>query len=133
MNMMDIPSKSVRDLARLLLSLESASPSAAGEHEAERVCEKLRMSLTRFAGSDGFFALMRRSLALARKEVPALQSLSLKPDGCFAGFKAALDGDAHEAGAALTAHFLWLLGTFVGEPIALRLVSEAWPDLPIDR
>ncbi len=133
MHMMDIPSTSVRDLARLLLSLEAASPSAAGAHEAERVCEKLRISLTRFAGSDGFVALMRRSLALARAEVPALQSLTLRPDGCFAGFEAALDGDGNEAGTALTAHFLWLLITFVGEPLALRLVSEGWPDLPIDR
>lgn len=131
--MRDIPSTSVRDLARQLLSLEAASPSAADEHEAERVCEKLRMSLTRFAGADGFLALMRRSLALARAEVPALQRLTLKPDGCFGGFEAVLDGDGNEAGAALTTHLLWLLITFVGEPLALRLVREEWPDLTTDR
>jgi len=75
---------------------------------------------------------MRRSLALAREEVPALQRLILKPDGCFGGFEAALDGDGNEAGTALTAHFLWLLFTFVGEPIGLRLILEEWPDLTIE-
>jgi len=130
--MIDTPSASVRDLARILLSREAAGSRSAGGHEAERVCEKLRISLTRFAGAEGFLALMRRSLALARNEAPALEGVKLRPDGCFAGFEASLDGDASEAGAALTSHFLWLLITFVGEPLALRLVREEWPDLTID-
>ncbi|MDQ3490424.1 MAG: hypothetical protein M3449_05090, partial [Acidobacteriota bacterium] len=65
---METPSTPIRDLARQLLSVEAARLSAADEHEAERVCEKLRISLTRFAGADGFIALMRRSLALSRVE-----------------------------------------------------------------
>lgn len=129
---MDTPSESIRDLAQRLLLLEATAPSAPGEHEAERVCEKLRISLTRFAGADGFLALMRRSVARAKVEVPSLNKLTMRPDGCFLGFEAALDGDGNEAGAALTAHFLGLLVTFVGEPLALRLVSDAWPNLPID-
>jgi len=129
---MQVPSPSVRDLARRLLDREAAGPSPAGGHESERVCEKLRVLLTRFAGAEGFLALMRRSLALAREEVPALQKLILKPDGCFVGFEEALDGDGNEAGTALTAHFLWLLFTFVGEPIGLRLIREEWPDVTID-
>ena len=46
----------MRDLARRLLAAEAASQTAAGPHvhEAVRVCEKLRISLTRFAGADGF-------------------------------------------------------------------------------
>ncbi len=129
---MDTPSESIRNLARRLLLLEASVPSERGEHQAERVCEKLRISLTRFAGADGFLALMRRSLARARVEVPSLNNLTMGPDGCFLGFETALDGDANEAGAALTAHFLSLLVTFVGEPLALRLVSDAWPNLPIE-
>ena len=130
---MQVPSPSVRDLARRLLDREAAGPSPAGGHEAERVCERLRVLLTRFAGAEGFLALMRRSLALARVEVPSLENLTLRPDGCFLGFEAALDGDGNEAGAALTAHFLGLLVTFVGEPLAIRLVTDAWPNLPIDQ
>ena len=98
----------------------------------KRVCEKLRVSLSRFAGADGFVALMRRALALARAEVPALQSLTLKPDGCFVGFESALGDDGNEAATVLTTHFLWLLVTFVGESIAVRLVRDAWPDVTIE-
>ena len=131
---METPSTSVRDLARQLLSVEAARLSAADEHEAERVCEKLRISLTRFAGADGFIALMRRSLALSRVEIPSLQTVKLKSDGCVEGLKdlAAATGNGSDAGAVLTAHFLWLLVTFVGEPMALRLVREAWPDVMME-
>ncbi len=130
---MDTPSESIRELAQRLLLLEAATTSAIGGHEAERVCEKLRISLTRFAGADGFLALMRRSLALARVEAPSLKNLTLNPDGCFVGFEAALNGGGNEAGIALTAHLLGLLVTFVGEPLALRLLTDAWPDLPINQ
>ncbi len=130
---MDTPSESIRELAQRLLLLEATLPSAIGGDETERVCEKLRISLTRFAGAEGFLALMRRSLALAKAEVPGLKNLTLRPDGCFVDFDAALNGDGNEAGIALTAQFLSLLITFVGEPLALRLVSDAWPNLPIDQ
>ena len=75
---MDTPSPSIRDLARRLLAAEAASQSAAEPraHAAVRVCEKLRVSLTRFAGVDGFAALLRWALALAREEVPALHGIS---------------------------------------------------------
>lgn len=131
---METPSTSVRDLARQLLSVEAARLSAADEHEAERVCEKLRISLTRFAGADGFIALMRRSLALSRVEIPSLQTVKLKSDGCVEGLKdlAAATDNGSDAGAVLTAHFLWLLVTFVGEPMALRLVRDAWPDVMME-
>lgn len=119
----------MRDLSRRLLAVEAAGASANGGHEAERVCEKLRVALTRFAGAEGFLALMRRSLALARREVPALERLTLRPDGCFDGLKETFDGDGYDAGTALTAHFLSLLVTFVGEPLTLRLVRETWPDV----
>ena len=72
----------MRDLARRLLAVEAASQIATGAHahEAVRVCEKLQISLTRFAGSDGFKSLLRRALALAREDVLALQAVKLTPD-----------------------------------------------------
>ena len=129
---MDTPSPSIRDLARRLLAVEAASQSASGPHahEAMRVCEKLRISLTRFAGSDGFTSLMRRSLALARADVPSLQTVKLKPDGSLEGLEVlAVDATngGPEAAVAITAHLLGLLKTFIGEPLTLRLVREAWP------
>lgn len=134
---MDTPSPSIRDLARRLLAVEAAGESDADAHvhEAVRVCEKLRISLTRLAGSDGFTALLRRALALAREEVPVLQTLTLKPDGCLEGLEVlavgATDGGP-DAAAAITAHLLGLLVTFIGEPLTLRLVREAWPDASLE-
>jgi hypothetical protein len=131
--MMDTSSASMRDLARRLLAREAASQSAIGTHvnEAVRVCEKLQISLTRFAGSDGFKSLLRRALALARADVPSLQTVKLKPDGSLEGCEmlavAATNGGP-EAAVAITAHLLGLLVTFIGKPFTLRLVREAWPD-----
>ena len=67
--------------------MEAASQSAATSHvhEGVRVCEKLRISLTRFAGADGFASLLRRALALARAENPSLQTVTVKPDGSLDG------------------------------------------------
>jgi len=141
---MDTPSASIRGLARRLLAVEAATlPSPGGaadvgarvQHEAVRVCEKLRISLTRFAGADGFTSLLRRTLALARVEAPSLNRITVKPDCSMDGLEALAaeetDGGV-EATAALTAHLLGLLVTFIGEPLTLRLVREAWPDAPLD-
>ena len=133
---MATPIESMRDLARRLLAMEAASERAtdAHTHEAVRVCEKLRDSLTRFAGADGFASLLRRALALARVEVPALQNIGVKPDCSMDGL-AELAADstnsengATDAAAALTGHLLGLLVTFIGEPLTMKLVRESWPD-----
>lgn len=123
----------MRDLARQLLTLEAASQSGSEqEHAAARVCEKLRISLTRFVGAVGFASLMRRSLALARTEVPSLQNIKVNSDGALEGLELLADEANHEGGEAAIAiarHLLTLLATFVGEPMTLRLVREAWPSL----
>jgi hypothetical protein len=134
---MDKPSPSTRDLARRLLATEAASQSAADPrvHEAVRVCKKLRVSLTRFAGADGFTALLRRALVLARAEVPALHGITEKADGSLEGLEeiaADAPNVALDAAVAITAHLLGLLVTFIGEPLTMRLVREAWPDASWD-
>jgi len=133
----------MRDLAQRLLAVEaaSASVSPAHVHEAVRVCNKLRTSLTRFAGADGFTSLMRRALALARTDIPSAHHIKIKADGSMEGLEE-LDADAGslqnsgnggaEAAIAITSHLLELLVTFVGEPITLRLVCENWPTGSLD-
>jgi len=128
----------VRNLARRLLVVEGASKSGtdARVHEAVRVCEKLRISLTRFAGSDAFMSLLRRALALALADVPAVETVKLKPDGSLEGLEVlAVDATnaGPEAAVAITAHLLGLLMTFIGEPLTLQLVREAWPDASLDK
>ena len=134
---MEIPSGLSRDLARRLLAVEAASKSApnAHVHEAVRVCEKLRISLTRFAGSDGFASLLRRALTLARADEPLVETIKVKPDGSLEGLEALAADTTNggpEAAVAITAHLLGLLVTFIGEPLTLRLVRDAWPDGSLD-
>ena len=94
-----------------------------------QVSETLRISLTRFAGADGFTSLLRRALALASAEAPALQGVKVAADGRMVGFEEMVaNSDANEAAVAITAHVLWLLVTFIGEPLTLRLVREAFPE-----
>jgi hypothetical protein len=134
---MDAPSPSIRDLAGRLLALEAASQEGANSrvHEAVRVCEKLRVCLIRFAGADGFTALLRRALALSRAEVSEIQGITETADGSLDGLGevAVLSSKSGtDAGSAITAHLLGLLVTLIGEPLTVRLVREAWPDISCD-
>ena len=122
----------MRDLARRLLA---ANPVASGSQDDEAVVliEKLRITLTKFAGSEGFTSLLRRSLTLAKAEVPSLQNVKIDADGRLQGFEEIVadkgaGGAGDEAGVAITAHLLGLLITFIGEPLTLRLERAAWPD-----
>ena len=128
------PSASIRKLARQLMAAEASRRREGDGPEAVLVLEKLREALTRLAGEEGFTALLRRSLALARADVPALGNATVSADGCIEGLEdtSTRKGKAADAGTELTVHFLWLLVTFVGEPIAIRLVRDAWPDETID-
>ena len=128
---MDTPSSSMRDLARRLLA---ASQSVSDPHvpEAVLVSDRLRTSLTRFAGADGFTSLLRRALALARAEVPSLQSVKVGADGRLEGCELLAADTCMNVAAAITAHLLGLLVTFIGEPLTLTLVREAWPDTSLD-
>ncbi len=120
-----------------MLAIEAASntDNKANVHEAVRVCEKLKKSLTRFAGADGWASLLRRSLALARAEYPSLSHITISPDGSLEGLERLATQDPKngaEAGAAIIAQLLGLLVAFIGEPLTLRLVRESWPDASLD-
>jgi hypothetical protein len=112
----------MRDLARQLLAANAASDSPVSN--AVAVCDALRIGLTKFAGADGFAALLRRALAIARVEAPSLQNVTLGTNCHMEAF----DGVTPDAAESLVAHLLHLLVIFIGEPLALRLVRETWPD-----
>ncbi|HEX7406420.1 MAG TPA: hypothetical protein VF515_02100 [Candidatus Binatia bacterium] len=128
----------MRDLVRRLRAV-SQTASDPHVHEAAVVIEKLRISLTRFAGADGFASLLRRALMLASADVPSLQSVKVGADGRLEGIEqlAAETGTGAaraggEAAVAVAAHLLELLVTFIGEPLTLRLAREAWADTSLD-
>ncbi len=126
----------MRELARRLLA-ESRTGSGDQARDVELVVEKLRASLARFAGHDGFVALLRRALALASAEIPALRHAKVSTEGRLEGIDGLRSGQGEGAGpeaaaVAITTHLLGLLITFVGVPLTMNLVREAWPDTPLD-
>jgi len=125
---MEKPSQTIRELASRLIAAEASAGTGRNVLVATLVCSKLQLSLTRFAGADAFSALMRRSLALSRAEIPALKDVKVGSEGCVEGLDLVPDGGV-ESGKAITANFLWLLVTFIGEPVAMRIVEDVWPDL----
>lgn len=128
---MDTPSPSARDWARRLLAAEAADQAVSGAlgGAALRVCEKLRTALGKLAGPEGTAALLRRALALARLEVPALETVNVTTDGRLQGLEKVADGHhGDEAAGEIVAHLLHLLDTFIGRSLTLRLVRNAWPD-----
>ncbi len=131
---MDTTSPSISGLAQRLIALEAAAPAVgmAGDVPAPhalRVIEKLRVSLTRLAGVDGFAALLRRALMLARADIPALVMVTVRPDGSLESLDSFGADDRNSAAEAITARLLALLVTFIGEPLVLRLVRDIWPDV----
>ena len=133
---MDKPPPSMRDLARRLLAMSQTAADPHLHAGATRACERLRISLSKFAGADGFKSLLGRALALASVEAPSLRGVKIGTDARLEGFEqVAADAGtgAMEGEAAIIAYLLQLLVTFIGEPLTLRLVREAWPEVSLEK
>jgi hypothetical protein len=133
---MNTVTPAIQNLARRLIAMEVArDPSDGLVGAAVRACEKLRVPLGKLAGVAGFRSLMTRAMALATLEVPWLDSVQVRADGSLEEFDAARSqqgaAQGGEAGAVVVAQLLGLLVTFIGEPLTLRLVRDAWPDASV--
>jgi hypothetical protein len=130
----------MRDLAQWLLTHEAdgGETSETVESATHRVYEKLRHSLSVFAGTAGFQSLASRALSLARSEAPSLSAVRVTKDGSLLGldeFERQIDNDedraaehpAGEGGIILIARLLSLLIIFLGEALTLRLLRVTWP------
>jgi hypothetical protein len=125
------------EVAQRLLALEArraaASPGSRGPPSAQqtvRVFDVLRLSLSRFAGPDGFNALLRRALALARSQLPpgSLAGVKVGADGSLEGWDESANEPPRAAEVVVT-EFLELLVTLIGRSLTLRLVGQAWPEM----
>jgi hypothetical protein len=106
------------------------------------VYEKLRQSLSAFAGIAGFRSLAFRALALAKLEDPGLSEFRVTEDGRLQGlgeielqsdFDQGTGGDpAGEAGIILIARLLGLLHIFLGEALTASLLRVTWPGIALD-
>jgi hypothetical protein len=98
--------------------------------------EKLRPQLVPLMGTGGFQVLLARALALARSEVPWLRAVQVNEDGSLAGLEAVRaqtdPAEFLEGGVVLLSRLLGLLVAFIGENLTLRLLREAWPNVPLN-
>ncbi len=128
-------SPEMQELARRLVAFEATRDDApaARAGAAMRVIEEFRLRLIRLVGIHGFHTLLSRALALARTEVPVLETVRINADGFLEGQDEIGPGQkaaatAGQGGTVLVAHLLELLVTFIGESLTLHLVRDAWPE-----
>lgn len=125
------PSPALQSTARRLIE-----DAAAGDSDpivvalaAEQVFRRLHAHLATLIGVVGFEMLLTRALKLARARLPALSAIEVTPAGTIAGLAEAVGkrtpAEAFEVPVTLLAQFIQLLAAFVGDDLALHLVSEA--------
>jgi hypothetical protein len=130
---MSATSPALRKLARQLLAVEPTRSSLSNGQAGQPAWagDRLRIPLTRLAGPAGFHSLLSRALDLARRQSPSLEAL-IEPNGSLTGPIGVEPGaEAIGLGDVVLAELLGLLVTFIGEPLTLSLVREAWPDAPL--
>lgn len=142
--MIQVPA-AARALARQVISHEAGGSKEPVELmvAAERVEGRLRGRLAELFGLIGYAELLARALRLAQTEIPELEPVTVKvQEGGLSGvrdfveFVGADGADSRAAEDGLTsilAHVIGLLGIFIGEDLALRLVREGWPELGQDQ
>jgi hypothetical protein len=117
---------SLRELAqKLLADQRSVDAHADG---SVFVNPRLRLSLIRFAGVEGFASLLRRAMALASANIPALRDAKVSVEGEVEGIVPTFAKDhvlRHEAAVAVSTHLLELLVAFIGESLTRRFVDDA--------
>jgi hypothetical protein len=135
----------MRDLAHRLFAYEvvAGKTSEPVEFATLRVYEKLRQSLSAFAGVAAFESLAFRALTQAKSEAPSLWAVQVAEGESLQGlgeFEPQIDMDkdlsgefpAGDGGIVLIARLLGLLLIFLGEAITLSLLRNAWPGAAFD-
>jgi hypothetical protein len=128
----------MRDLAQRLIRYENRANGSPGTNSpfSFPVCAKLRPHLVTLVGSAGYQALVSRALVLAKTEAAWLGTVRVKIDGSLEASEEVLatagSADILEGRIVLLAQLLGLLVAFIGANLAVRLVSEIWPKVPLD-
>lgn len=131
---------SIPKLVSQLLEIEDASAgsSCSDLDRAVKVCERLRVPITKLTGPVGFSSLLSRAVAIARRQAPSLLGLRVDAGGLLVSqneihtYAPLPVRDARGGSELLIGELIGLLITFIGEPLTLSLVREAWPDVSIE-
>lgn len=130
----------MRNLAARLIAFESNARESSEpmESAALRVYNKLRLSISAFAGAAAFQSFAFRALSQVQSEVPRFWTVQVAEDGSLEGLrdiKSQIDNDmdlAGEEGTILIARLLNLLHIFLGEALTLSLLRAIWPGATSD-
>jgi hypothetical protein len=121
------------DVARRFILSETADPQDSKQlvYATLRICGKLRDHLSRLLGHEGSCTLLSRSLKLASKTFPSLQSVKASPNGrCLEGLLESVQNqEPHvtlDTCAGVINSLIALFASFVGEDLATKLVEEAF-------
>jgi len=99
------------------------------------VCEKLRPQWVNLMGDVGFRTLLSRALIMAHQRVAWLRAVHVKADGSLAwsgDLETKVEAEEMAEGSVvLVAELLGLLEGFIGEALALRLLKDVWPKVPL--
>jgi predicted TIM-barrel enzyme len=124
----------IHDLVHCLFALEANHVKLSDTRidEAVRVCEKLRVVLSKQVGTLGFSALLSRALTLAKTDAPILQGLRVGADGTLEGLESVeqyrdMKMSIRGGGEVLVAQLLELLANIIGESLTLGMVYSIWP------
>jgi len=98
---------------------------------------RLRPQLAVLMGNGGMRALLLRALVLASAEMPWLRAVHVDASASLVGLEAPQEKlppkEFFEGKVVLLAQVFSLMETFIGEAMTLRLVQEAWPEVPVHR
>lgn len=128
----------IHELAQQLISLEKSRLDVPKSDldAAIKVCERLSKPFSRLAGPAGYASFLSRSLALAKLELPGIGKLGIGKDGslirCNPPSQQQSDVEDTATGLVLIRTLLGLLVTFIGEPLTLTVLLDAWPDESFD-
>lgn len=138
-NRLEYIMKSIPTSAQMLakhivgIQLDEEKNSKISSDKINLICQKLSIPLSKLAGSQGFTLLLSRSLALTKAKIEWFESITVLPDGTLEGFESAAlhqNKESKELGRiALTVELLQLLITFIGEPLLIVIMSDAWPSI----
>jgi hypothetical protein len=108
------------------------SPEALAS-AAERLCLRLSHHSGKVLGVDTFYALLARSLAIAKRDFPFLGTVTVERSqaslkGLHESLREQAASQASDAIVAVVATFLALVAAFIGEEVSLSVLVEIWAE-----
>lgn len=125
----------LQEVARRLITSQMGANRQPHElvSVAVSIFETLLTTLSPVVGTFGSQALLGRSLTLTTTAFPCYGEVRGAEHALLDAVGACLRKQepdvAMEATVALLTAYMDLLATFIGEPLTMRLLQEAWPDL----